>query len=224
MAKCSTKSCARDVGPDAACPDLAEGAALERRGRLGFLCFFIVQRATPDEGVRGYIKPIDIEIMGRVLIIAYGNPLRSDDGLGWRAAEALEGRFTPDQVEIVRVHQLAPELAEAISRSDGVILLDAATPRSTEMKPGDIQVEDFERDKADQSSRFCHAFSPGSVLELAAELYGVEPRAFFVTMIGEDFAHGECLSPRVAAALPAMVGRIEALVEEIVSAKANLKT
>jgi hydrogenase maturation protease len=185
---------------------------------------FIALRATPDEGVRGYIKPIDIEIMGRVLIIAYGNPLRCDDGLGWRAAEALEGKFTPDQVEIVRVHQLAPELAESISRSDGVILLDAATPRSTEMKPGDVHVEEFQRNKANQSARFCHAFSPGSVLELAAELYGVEPRAFFVTMIAEDFAHGEFLSPRVAAELPAMVGRIEALVEEIVSAKANLKT
>jgi hydrogenase maturation protease len=162
--------------------------------------------------------------MGRVLIIAYGNSLRSDDGLGWRAAEALEGRFTPDQVEILRVHQLAPELAEAMSRSDGVILLDAATPRSTEMKPGDIRVEEFQRNKAIESARFCHAFSPGSVLELAGALYGIEPRAFFVTMIGEDFAHGEFLSPRVAAALPAMVGRIEALVQEMVSSKANLKT
>jgi len=162
--------------------------------------------------------------MARVLIIAYGNSLRSDDGLGWCAADALEGKLLPDQVEIVRVHQLAPELAEAISRSDGVILLDAATPQSDEMKPGDIQVEEFQRSEGIGASRFCHAFSPGSVLELAAELYGVEPRAFFVTMIGEDFAHGESLSPAVAAALPAMIGRIEALVEEMVLAKANLKT
>lgn len=162
--------------------------------------------------------------MGRVLVIAYGNPLRSDDGLAWRAVDALEGKFPPDEIEILRLHQLAPELAEPISRSDGVILLDAATPRSTEMKPGDIQVEEFQRKKANHSARLCHAFSPGSVLELVAELYGVEPRAFFVTMIGEDFAHGEFLSPRVAASLPAMVGRIEALVQEIVSAQANLRT
>jgi hydrogenase maturation protease len=162
--------------------------------------------------------------MAGVLIIAYGNPLRSDDGLAWRAVERLEGEFPPAQVEIVRVHQLAPELAEAISRSDSVIFVDAATPRTKEMKPSDIQVAEIRWEKATQPSGFGHAFSASSVLELSERLYGGEKPAYIVSMIGENFEHGESLSPRVAAALPAMVGRIEGLIQDIVSAKPNPKT
>ena len=62
----------------------------------------------------------------RVLIIAYGNPLRCDDGVAWRAAEALEGKFPSEQVEILRLHQLAPELADAVRQRELVLFVDAA--------------------------------------------------------------------------------------------------
>ena len=39
--------------------------------------------------------------MPSVLIIAYGNPLRSDDGLAWHAAKAIEGKFGSSEVEIL---------------------------------------------------------------------------------------------------------------------------
>src|SRR5579862_9528285 len=51
----------------------------------------------------------------KILIIAYGNPLRCDDGIAWRAADALAQKLSDSDVEIVRLHQLAPELAETIS-------------------------------------------------------------------------------------------------------------
>jgi Ni,Fe-hydrogenase maturation factor len=51
----------------------------------------------------------------RVLIIAYGNPMRSDDGLAGRAADGLEGKYPPSEVEMLRVHQLAPELARVLA-------------------------------------------------------------------------------------------------------------
>ena len=54
--------------------------------------------------------------MARVLILGYGNPLRSDDGLGWQVAVQLFRTNTSPEVLVLPCHQLTPELAEPISR------------------------------------------------------------------------------------------------------------
>src|ERR1700758_3673560 len=82
------------------------------------------------------------EILPRALIIAYGNPLRSDDGVAWRAAEALRQKFSPAEVEIACLHQLAPELAETVSRFACVIFVDAASAPHAG-RPGEIRVEEL---------------------------------------------------------------------------------
>lgn len=147
--------------------------------------------------------------MPRLLIVAYGNPLRSDDGVGWRAAAALEKTFAPDKAEILSLHQLGPELAENASHSEFVIFVDAATGPG---RPGEIQVEELaESASASETSAFCHAMSPSQVLALAVQLYNCRPRAFSITVVGENFNHGESLSPSVEAALPALLARIEEL-------------
>ncbi len=154
--------------------------------------------------------------MPRILIIAYGNPLRSDDGVGWRAAEAMESRFSGESVEIVRLHQLGPELAESASRSECVIFVDAATGPGS---PGEVQVKKLSPGSAESAEmpRFCHALSPAHVLSLAAQLYGARPRAFSTTVVGENFNHGESLSPAVQAAIPALLSRIEELAKTTAS-------
>src|SRR6476469_3025021 len=104
----------------------------------------------------------------RRLIVAYGNPLRSDDGVAWRAAAALQETFLPEQAEILTLHQLGPELAESASRSECVIFVDAAACPG---RPGEIQVKELsESDSETDSSAFCHAMSPSHVLALAAQL------------------------------------------------------
>ena len=62
--------------------------------------------------------------MARALIIGYGNPLRGDDGLGWRAAEQLAEIIPQSEAEVIACHQLTPELAEPISRARLVIFID----------------------------------------------------------------------------------------------------
>jgi hydrogenase maturation protease len=146
--------------------------------------------------------------MPRLLIIAYGNPLRSDDGVAWRAAAALQKIFSPDKAEILALHQLGPELAENASRSECVIFVDASTGSGL---PGEIQVKELQSDSDHETSPFCHAMSPSQVLALAAQLYNFRPRAFSTTVVGENFSHGESLSPLVEAALPALLARIEEL-------------
>jgi hydrogenase maturation protease len=148
--------------------------------------------------------------MPRVLIVAYGNALRSDDGVAWRAAEALEGKFPESEVEILQMHQLAPELAESLSRVEAVIFVDAAGKG----EPGEIRCEEL---SATSEARFAHELSPGAVVLLARQVYGAGPRAYSVTLTGECFDHGEALSTAVVAALPGLVARIEALARQLLS-------
>jgi len=153
--------------------------------------------------------------MPRVLILAYGNPLRSDDGVAWRAADELEKKLSGADVdvEIRRCHQLAPELAETISHSEAVIFVDAAASGRGNGQPGDVRCTAI--GPPEGKVRFSHQLSPGAAMELARQLYGASPRAYVVTLTGECFDHGEALSPVVAAALPALVMRIETLVQQV---------
>ena len=148
-----------------------------------------------------------------ILIIAYGNPLRSDDGVAWRAADLLAEKLHAPDVEILRLHQLTPELADRLRGFDRVIFVDAALSEDPDMEPGTVRVEEVAAATPDPA-RFSHAFSPQKVLGLAAELYGVRPHAFVVTVTGANFDHGDSLSAAVADALPDLISTIERLVQE----------
>ena len=146
--------------------------------------------------------------MPLILILAYGNPLRCDDGLAWRAAAALDGKFSTSQVEIVRTHQLAPELAETVSRCEAAIFVDAGAGSPA----GEIRCAQVSLPEA--QPRFSHQLSPHAIVALAHQLFGASPHAYSVTLTGDCFDHGESLSPAVAAALPALVARIESLIQQ----------
>ena len=133
--------------------------------------------------------------------------------MAWRAADALRGKFPKSRVEILCLHQLAPELAETASRFERVIFVDAASTQTGE--PGEICVEEIrgEAISKNEGAAFGHSLSPAAVLALAANLYGAKPQAFSVTVTGEDFGHGDQLSRSVTAALPDLISRIELLVQ-----------
>ena len=144
--------------------------------------------------------------MSKTLIIAYGNPLRGDDGLAWRAAKQLERMFV--DVEIIKLHQLAPELAEVISRYERVIFVDAA--ETCAGRPvGDVQVEEI---TATGAGHFSHHISPACLVALAERLFARHPQAFSVTVATDSFGPGEEISDAVEASLPELIDRITALV------------
>ncbi|HEV2467561.1 MAG TPA: hydrogenase maturation protease [Candidatus Sulfotelmatobacter sp.] len=155
--------------------------------------------------------------MPRVLIFAFGNPLRSDDRLAWRAADVLAAKYSVDEVEVVTLHQLGPELAESVSRSGCVIFVDAAAGPG---RPGDVRITQLSATSASSDAPgFCHAVSPSHVLALAAQLYNVRPRAYSATLVGKNFDHGESLSAPVKAAIPELVVRIDELVQKFINNK-----
>ena len=150
--------------------------------------------------------------MPRVLIVAYGNPLRSDDGVGWVVAEELRRRLASPEVEVLRLQQLLPEVAESLSCADAVIFVDA----SRDGQPGDVRCQPVTPPPA--KVQFTHQLSPAEVLGLAGQLYGATPQAFCVTLAGQCFAHGEELSESVAARLPHLATTVEQLTKQVLSA------
>jgi hydrogenase maturation protease len=157
--------------------------------------------------------------MPRVLIVAFGNPMRCDDGLAWHVADQLEGRYSTEEVEILRAHQLAPDLAETVSHCEAVIFVDAASADAAGNGPPG-EVRHAEVSLPESAPRFSHQLSPSAVVALAHKLYDAKPRVFSVTLTGQCFDHGESLSAVVTAALPVLVARIETLVQQFLSPEA----
>jgi len=143
----------------------------------------------------------------RILIIAYGNPLRCDDGLAWRIAEKLSEQNLTSDVEIVMCHQLTPELALPASQASLVLFIDAARAGI----PGEIASVLVEPQRA--SSVFTHEFSPSTILNLAQGLYARCPEAFAISLCGECFDHGETLSQKVKESLPRLLTHVRGLIQ-----------
>ena len=162
--------------------------------------------------------------MACVLIVAYGNPLRCDDGIAWRAADALEGKFSDTDVEILRLHQLAPEVADSLRTRDLVIFLDAACVDDIGgSRPGEIRVREVPGTEIAEHrpGQFSHVYSPEKVLDLARELYNATPKAYVITVAGQNFDHGECLSVPVANSVPELLARIHELLASPAQASAT---
>src|SRR5262245_312059 len=113
------------------------------------------------------------------LVIGYGNPLRQDDGVGWRFAHDWSVSVKGDDVVVLACHQLTPEMAEPISRAALVVFVDARQGA----EPGRVEVRAVRPD-SDAAPAFSHHFGPGALLGLAHALYGAAPEAFVVSVDG----------------------------------------
>jgi len=129
---------------------------------------------------------------GRTLIIGIGNPLRSDDGLGWVVAEQLAQDGDMD-CEIQAVHQLTPELAQWVAIADRVIIIDA----SRDGVPGELRVYPLAL-SGYPPGRGSHAITPEELALLAECIYGRCAPIIIVTMAGADFSLGEGFSSIIA--------------------------
>ncbi len=143
----------------------------------------------------------------KALIIGYGNPLRSDDGVGQAAARALAHEAAVDGAEVIGCHQLMPELAEGLAAVDLAVFVDAAAG----LEPGDVVVKPVQS-AAGPSAGLIHHVAPGALLALSEKLYGRSPEAFLVTVGAGSLALGEGLSEVVAAALPRVIAAVRQLV------------
>jgi hydrogenase maturation protease len=142
--------------------------------------------------------------MPRTLVICIGNTLRCDDGFAWHVADALIDP-ADEALRVLKVLQLTPELAEAISAVDMVIFVDAAAHG----EPGALTCEPITISESDL--RYSHDFTPATLVQMANTLYGHQPKAILICVAGKVFEHGESLSPEIARAVPSAVARVRAI-------------
>lgn len=148
---------------------------------------------------------------GPVLVVGYGNPLRTDDGAGPAVADlvAADPRAASLGIDVRTPHQLTPELAVDAAAASLLVLVDAAEGRP----PGEVTVERVEGDGAADPS-MTHHLEPGSLLGLARGLFGAAPPAVVVSIGAGSLEVGEGLTPEVAGAVATAAGMIVDIVEE----------
>jgi hydrogenase maturation protease len=124
-------------------------------------------------------------------IIGYGNPQRRDDGLGPYVISQLQdlqvGRHT---VHLLGLHQLGPELAEELRDAEEVVFVDATVE---ELDGGWEWREVGLRNIAPHY--LTHHTTPSFLMGLLQSCYHRSPRAWMVSIQGEDFGLGDGLTP-----------------------------
>ena len=140
-----------------------------------------------------------------VLILAYGNSLRRDDGAGFVLGDVVERMLCEAGLEVERIdsHQLEPELALDISgeKISAVLFIDT---RALPETPGDDNLRvQFRRvvSAENASSTMGHHLNPPTLLAYSRFLFKKEPPAWLITVPGTDFDHGEGLSETAGKAI-----------------------
>jgi hydrogenase maturation protease len=150
----------------------------------------------------------------RCLILACGNTLRGDDGVGPWLAEWAEDRFCSDpSVRVLSRQQWTPELAEDIARAQSVLFIDCSVDRA----PGSVNLTPVEPAVSTQGLATHHQGAP-QLLALALELYGSAPvNAQLLTIGAGSIELGEEFSDAVLDALPEACRLIEDAILRLLS-------
>ena len=136
-----------------------------------------------------------------ILIIAYGNTLRQDDGAGLALGQILEKELRARRVDVERitVHQLMPELALELARERVKAVIFVDTRVATDDDTLKVQILPLFADTPSPS--IGHHLNPVTVLVYARLLYNKQLPAWQLTVPGVNFEHGEEFSTIAQVAL-----------------------
>lgn len=129
----------------------------------------------------------------RILIYAFGNPGRQDDGLGNRLVEELEPWLKDeafDRVTTESNYQLNIEDADNIKDRDIVVFVDASVEDIKNIHLGIVEPSEG------RSEFTMHAASPAYILALCIKLYQKHPETYLLQIRGYEWEFLEKLSPQ----------------------------
>jgi hydrogenase maturation protease len=157
-------------------------------------------------------RPSPVSGADGTLIVGYGNTLRRDDGLGWRAAALLAEDPRLRGARVLWQQQLTPELAVDVGNVSLVVLIDVADGDEV----GSISVRrlDPAASAAPAGSAWTHHLEPETLIALARDLWNASPAVFVVSVGAASLEVGDGLSSAVEQALPAVVDAVVAIVAE----------
>jgi hydrogenase maturation protease len=160
-------------------------------------------RLAPRHRVPGYRFRPDM----KTLILGLGNPLLSDDGVGWRVAEQVRALVTRPETEVDTLAGGGLSLMERLVGYDRAIIVDALTTGKAPV--GTVSCFDLEQlaDPVAGHLSSAHETSLKTALKLGASLGLSLPARVMVVAIEAQqvYDFSEELSPAVAAAVPEAV-------------------
>ncbi len=130
-----------------------------------------------------------------VLVFGFGNPSRGDDALGPEFVRRLEARFPNElargELEVLTDYQLQVEHALDLRDRQRVYFVDAgAVGTAVELRPVEA---------AKDASFTTHLLSPQALLHTFEQVeQRAAPRAWLLTIPGEDFELGAPMSASAA--------------------------
>lgn len=160
---------------------------------------------------------------GRLLVVGIGNPILSDDGVGWRVASAVEallaaGHPMPagQMITVLRVCAGGLALAEALIDYEGAVIVDAAlVPYGT---PGAVRDSSLDELSSSLNTSSAHDLTLPAALHLLRSLGARVPpdESIRIVMIeaADVWTFGEAFSPNVEASVAEAARRVlEALAD-----------
>lgn len=145
------------------------------------------------------------------LLLAYGNPLREDDGIAPFLAESLQKDSI--NIDIVIAHQLLPEHAELISRYQQVLFADARIGT----RIGYVEVHPLDNDKESLQNTMTHHFDPTMLLRSAFLLYQQKPKAWCFNIESHHFDHSDSLSAPMKQQFEEIKGKLQKTIQGLLT-------
>jgi hydrogenase maturation protease len=125
-----------------------------------------------------------------ILVIGYGNSLRSDDGAGQYVAQKVAVWDRP-LVMTQTAYQLNPDMVGAIIEASIVVFVSVVPVQPAD--PTSLQVQSLSPLSADRA--WGHDYSPAMLLTIAQQLYATVPKkSYWFQIRGENFEFGERFS------------------------------
>ncbi len=150
----------------------------------------------------------------RCLLLACGNTLRGDDGIGPWLADWAEERFADEPgLQVISRQQWTPELAADLASAEAVLFVDC----STASVAGSVDLVDVE--PAQQTRGVgTHQVSAAELLGMAQELYGSLPRRALLLTVGAGSTElSEEFSWAVLDAIPLACAQLEKTIAKLLA-------
>ncbi len=152
-------------------------------------------------------EPITDNSTAKMKIIAVGNSLYGDDGVGEAVLNALSDLPEMESVDLIDGATDALGLIDYFTDTSHVIIIDAAY---MDTKPGTVQVFGFDQVdmmiKNDHLS--LHGISLAETFEIARMAEALPPKITIIGIEPEQLNIASGLSPAVAQAVPVAVSKI----------------